>query len=589
MATMKTKGSKQTKAARSNTVKAARGAEALPGGSSMAKANGHGDVSSLKALVQALDRVQAVIEFALDGTVLTANGNFLRTLGYELPEIQGKHHRMFCDAAYTASPEYHAFWEKLNRGEFDAGVYRRLGKGGKEVWIQASYNPIMDANGKPYKVVKFATDITGEKKAQNEVEKLIVAAGAGQLSERISVDQFEGSARALVQGCNQLLDAVVTPLQEVTRVMSALAEGDLTQAMEGDFQGEFAVLRDAVNTSVTNLLRMVGDIRQAASAVTTGAAEISQGNSDLSQRTQEQASALEETASSTEEMTSTITQNADNARQADQLAAAAREQAEKGGEVVGRAVTAMGGINSSSKKIADIIGVIDGIAFQTNLLALNAAVEAARAGEQGRGFAVVAAEVRKLAQRSADAAKEIKLLISDSVEKVTDGTRLVNESGQTLDDIVTAVKKVSDIIAEIAAASQEQAAGIEQVNKAITQMDEVTQQNSALVEEMASASESLDEQAQRLGQLMAFFKVDEEDMEEAEDESFVVFRGSKPRPASQQRSTTSMPSRPTSRRPAGAQTGRERLAMKPSGVSRDRVRPRAAALDAAENDEWREF
>src|SRR6266446_1740457 len=256
------------------------------------------------------------------------------------------------------------------------------------------------------------------------------------------------------------------------------------------------------------LRQIVGEIRQASGNVSNAASEIVQGNTELSQRTQEQAAALEETASSMEEMYSTVKQNADNARQANQLAASARSQAEEGGEVARKAVAAMADISHSSKKIADITSVIDGIAFQTNLLALNAAVEAARAGEQGRGFAVVADEVRKLAQRSAEAAKEIKTLIGDSVEKVEGGTRLVDETGQALIEIVTAVKKVSDIVAEIAAASQEQSAGIEQVNKAVMQMDEMTQQNAALVEEAAAASESVDSQAQSLRQLMEFFQVD---------------------------------------------------------------------------------
>jgi methyl-accepting chemotaxis protein len=329
----------------------------------------------------------------------------------------------------------------------------------------------------------------------------------GELSTRINSDNYEGFMKNLGNGINNLMNAIVTPLQESKRVMVSLSEGDLTQTMTGEFHGEFAELRDAVNESINNLFKMVNDIRTSSGSISSAASEISQGNTDLSQRTEEQASSLEETASSMEEMTSTVKQNADNARQANQLASAAREQAEKGGEVVSNAVTAMGEINASSKKISDIISVIDEIAFQTNLLALNAAVEAARAGEQGRGFAVVAGEVRNLAQRSAGAAKEIKSLINDSVEKVDEGSKLVDESGETLAEIVNAVKKVSDIIAEIAAAGQEQSSGIEQVNKAVMQMDEMTQQNAALVEEAASASESMEEQAKGMMRLMEFFKL----------------------------------------------------------------------------------
>ncbi len=348
-------------------------------------------------------------------------------------------------------------------------------------------------------------DITEQKEAERQIEQLIQAAAAGELDERLRPEQFEGFACVVAAGINDLLNAMVDPMQATAGVVRALAEGDLTQSMDGNYQGQFANLKEAVNASVDNLLRMVAEIRGTADNIGSSAGELSRGNTDLSQRTEEMASSLEETASSMEEMTSTVRQNADSARQANQLASGAREQAEKGGEVVGRAVEAMGAINSSSKEISDIIGVIDEIAFQTNLLALNAAVEAARAGEQGRGFAVVAAEVRNLAQRSAGAAKEIKSLIKDSVDKVEEGTRLVDESGSTLEEIVNSVKKVSDIIAEIAAASDEQSAGIEQVNKAITQLDEVTQQNAALVEEAAAASESMDEQAQGLNTLMSSF------------------------------------------------------------------------------------
>ena len=352
-------------------------------------------------------------------------------------------------------------------------------------------------------------DITEQKDAERQIENLIEAAANGDLNNRIDVSNYQGFLKGLGEGINALIEAVVSPIRENTRVVTALSQGDLREEMTGEFNGEYAEMRDSLNQSIYNLRNMVGQIQTASGSIVSAAAEIAQGNTDLSQRTEEQASSLEETASSMEELTSTVRQNADNARQANQLASGARDQAEKGGDVVQKAVSAMGEINSSSKKIADIIGVIDEIAFQTNLLALNAAVEAARAGEQGRGFAVVAGEVRNLAQRSAGAAKEIKALIQDSVEKVEDGTRLVDQSGKTLEEIVNAVKKVSDIIAEIAAASQEQSAGIDQVNKAVTQMDEVTQQNAALVEEAAAASESMDEQARGLQKLIEFFTVED--------------------------------------------------------------------------------
>lgn len=353
-------------------------------------------------------------------------------------------------------------------------------------------------------------DLTEQKDAERQIQDMIAAAARGDLDRRIDVNRYSGFMKNLSEGVNQLIDAVVQPIREGRRVIQALATGDLRDSMTGEFDGEFAALRDAINQSIGNLRGMVGDINTAVANINTAAQEIAQGNADLSQRTEEQASSLEETASSMEELTGTVRQNADNARQANQLAHAAEEQAARGGEVVNQAVSAMAEINGASKKIADIIGVIDEIAFQTNLLALNAAVEAARAGEQGRGFAVVAGEVRNLAQRSATAAKEIKSLIKDSVEKVGDGTRLVGESGRTLDGIVESVKKVSDIIAEIAGASQEQSSGINQINKAITQMDEVTQQNAALVEQAAAAAEALDEQAQGLQRLVDFFKLAEQ-------------------------------------------------------------------------------
>ena len=420
--------------------------------------------------LEAISKSQAVIEFNLDGTIVTANDNFLNALGYRLEDVQGKHHSMFVEPAFVRTDEYRQFWLNLGQGRFSAGEYLRIGRGGSQVWIQASYNPIMDLNGKPFKVVKYATDITVQKKTQHETERLV---------------------------------------REAQRIIEALAEGDLTHQMTGDFEGSFAVLRDQMNKTIETLRDTVQKMEEASGAIGSAASDISEGNANLNKRTQEQSSALEETAASLEEMTATVKQNAANATQANQLAAGAREAAEKGGQVVGSAVAAMTAITESSKKVADIIGVIEQIAFQTNMLALNAAVEAARAGDQGRGFAVVAAEVRNLAQRSAAAAKEIKGLIQDSQEKVDQGAKLVNRSGETLAEIVGSVKKVSDIVGEINAASDEQASGIEQINSAVMQMDKSTQQNAAMVEEAAAAAESMNDQTRSLTALVSFFKVND--------------------------------------------------------------------------------
>jgi len=313
----------------------------------------------------------------------------------------------------------------------------------------------------------------------------------------------------LALGLALIVRAIARPAAKILEGFTLLAqgEGDLTARIEVKTNDELGRMVAAFNMTMEKLHALISQVRDMAGSISVGAKQIASGNADLSQRTEEQASSLEETASSMEELTSTVKQNAENARQANQLAAGASDVAVRGGEVVSQVVQTMSSINDSSKKIVEIIGVIDGIAFQTNILALNAAVEAARAGEQGRGFAVVATEVRNLAQRSAAAAKEIKELIGSSVQKVDNGTRLVDQAGKTMEEVVSAVKRVSDIISEIAAASHEQSSGIEQVNQAVTQMDEVTQQNAAVVEEAAAAAESMQEQAQALAQAVAVFKL----------------------------------------------------------------------------------
>ncbi len=417
----------------------------------------------------AISKIQGVIEFDLTGKITAVNDNFANVTGYNENEIVGNHHSMFVEQVYKTSHEYKSFWEKLARGEADAGQYKRIGKGGKEVWLQASYNPIFDMNGNPFKVVKYATDITEQyknaaslAKAVEETQCIIEGAKAGDLSTRVPLEGKAGAIAALCDGVNALMD---------------------------------------------KMSEVIVQVRETGDTINTAASEISAGNNDLSQRTEEQASSLEETAASMEELASTVKNNAENAKQANQLATAASVVAVKGGEVVGQVVNTMHAINQSAKKIEDIISVIDGIAFQTNILALNAAVEAARAGEQGRGFAVVAGEVRNLAQRSASAAKEIKDLISDSVSKTSEGTMQVEQAGNTMQEIVSSVQRVTDIMGEISAASIEQSAGIDQVNTAITSMDEVTQQNAALVEQAAAAAESLVEQAGSLIEVVSVFKL----------------------------------------------------------------------------------
>jgi methyl-accepting chemotaxis protein len=386
------------------------------------------------------------------------------------------------------------------------GTYKATIKiGGRTYSLTA--NPVVNPAGERLGTSVEWEDRTAEVAIETEVADIVQGAVSGDFTRRLALEGKEGFFRQLSEGINRLMEVSSVGLNEVVRVLGALANGDLTEKITNEYAGTFGQLKDDSNVTVEKLTDIVRQLRDATESINTAAKEIASGNADLSQRTEEQASSLEETASSMEELTSTVKQNAENAKQANQLAIGASDVAVRGGAVVSQVVDTMSSINESSKKIVDIISVIDGIAFQTNILALNAAVEAARAGEQGRGFAVVATEVRNLAQRSAAAAKEIKTLIGDSVEKVGTGTKLVDEAGKTMEEIVNSVKRVTDIMSEITAASQEQSAGIEQVNQAITQMDEVTQQNAALVEEAAAAAESLEEQAQNLAGAVAVFKL----------------------------------------------------------------------------------
>jgi methyl-accepting chemotaxis protein len=380
-----------------------------------------------------------------------------------------------------------------------------VGMGGKTLRVTAA--PVKDAHGEYLGRASQWLDRTLEMAVEKEVGDLVSAAAMGDLTNRLAMEGKTGFFVGLSEGINQLVETTHTALTGTSEVLSRVAQGDLTKTIDADYEGIFGQLKDDTNSTIERLRVVIGRIKDATESINTASQEIAAGNTDLSSRTEEQASSLEETASSMEQLNATVRQNAENARQANELARGSNDAAVRGGQMVKQVVTTMGGIQDSSKKIADIIGVIDSIAFQTNILALNAAVEAARAGEQGRGFAVVATEVRNLAQRSATAAKEIKQLIAESVEKVDSGAKLVDQAGQTMDEVVTSFKQVANLVTEITNASREQSSGIEQVTQAVGQMDEVTQQNAALVEEAAAAAESLEEQARGLVQAVGMFKL----------------------------------------------------------------------------------
>ena len=432
-------------------------------------------------ILEALDRSQAIIEFSVEGNILYANENFLHTLGYTMDEILGKHHRIFVDPEYAKSSEYTEFWNKLRNGEYVTDKFRRISKTGEDVWIEATYNAMTEPSGKTYKVIKIASDITAAEKMR--------------LQQDIQI-KTKTKSQALV-------------VNELANGLKALSEGNLTNTISTSFGAEYEGLRSDFNSALDKLTATMGKITSTAVSIQNGAVEMSQASDDLSKRTENQAAALEETAAALDEVTATVRQTAQAAQEARDVVSSARNDAETGGQVVQETVAAMGSIKTSSEKISQIIGVIDEIAFQTNLLALNAGVEAARAGEAGRGFAVVASEVRALAQRSSDAAKDIKDLISASAHHVNTGVSLVDQTGMALEKLVTQVANVDTLVSGIASSANEQATGLAEVNSAVNDMDRVTQKNAAMVEESTAACHNLTSESDQLTQMVQYFKIDD--------------------------------------------------------------------------------
>lgn len=540
--------------------------------------------------LDAINKTQAVISFEMDGTIITANQPFLDTMGYTLEEIQGQHHSMFAPPGLAESPEYAEFWDILRSGKFHSGEFQRIGKNGDAVWIKASYNPILDINGKPIRVTKFAVDITDGVKKRHEVEMVSLVAEKSDNSvvitdaeERIeyvntgftkltgySMEECIGKRpgellqgkdtdpeqrkiiRAKLDAREPFYDEIlnyskdgkpywismsINPvyddngelrrfisiqgdvtankkialdnekgMQEAMAVLDGLSKGNLTKQMVGDYSGSFKEIKQAINQTIDKLVETTRQIADTCDTVNTSISEIADSSEDLAQRTESQAVTLQETSSAIEQLTQSVQANTTNAQDANSLSKKANDIANQGGDVVQGAVAAVKKIQESSQKIAGIISTIDDIAFQTNLLALNASVEAARAGSAGKGFAVVASEVRSLAGRSAEASKEIKKLINTSVDQVQTGADLVNESGESLGQIVESVRDVSNLIEAIAKASEEQAVRIKAVNKAVDEIDEATQHNAALSEESTAASRNMTEQSKELARLVGFFR-----------------------------------------------------------------------------------
>ncbi|KKB78416.1 chemotaxis protein [Devosia soli] len=422
------------------------------------------------AQINAISRVQAVIAFKLDGTVIEANENFLSTVGYRLDEIVGRHHAMFCDPHYAASGDYKNFWTRLRAGEYVSAEFQRFGKGGKEVWIQASYNPIFDASGKVVKVIKFATDISERKRAEGIIALL-------------------------------------------TESLARMANGDLGGRIDSIFTGQYEDLRKAFNRSLTQLEEIVSGLNSASQSLRTATSEILAGANDLSQRTTRQAATIEETSAAVEQLASTVAENAKRAATASETARNLAQDATRGGAVMHDATNAMAAIEASSAKISNIIGLIDDIAFQTNLLALNASVEAARAGDAGKGFAVVAVEVRRLAQSAAQASADVKALIETSAGEVRTGAQFVDQAARKLEDILKGAEDSFGLIDAMARASREQSGALDEVADAVRVMDEMTQHNAALVEQTNAAIEQTEAQAVKLDTIVDIFRQDRRPMQ----------------------------------------------------------------------------
>ena len=446
----------------------------------------------------AINRALAVIEFDLNGTILNANDNFLQTVGYTESEIVGQHHKMFVSDDEKNSAEYKAFWEMLKRGEYISGTFKRFDKQGKVIWLEAAYNAILDAEGNPYKVVKYAMNVSN-----NDLTKSLTAA-----------------------------------VNECITVLGAIADGDLTVRVEGDYEGNLATLKSSINETASQLTDLIGSIKEVANTVYGEVKQVEQGSLDLNDRVQRQAAALEETSATMHQMHASVQNNNKNAQDVTQLSQNVQEQATQGSSVMQETIEAMGNIEESSQRIGDIVSLIDSIAFQTNLLALNAAVEAARAGEHGRGFAVVASEVRSLAQKAADAAKDITKLIDESTQRVQHGSTLATRSGETLQEMTTAIQQVHQMMVQIKQASQEQEEGVSQVNTAIGDLDSTTQQNAAMVEETAASAEAMKQQSEGLLEIVSKFRIDSSDLRIPSPSAIL---GSQPKP----KPMDSIPSKPT--------------------------------------------